>query len=88
MAQVMFANSRNVSFEKAKTGKRGSRLSYTPTMQITKPETTPLLISVFFRPTLGQTVWGDGENRDYLPLLASPQTARPLRDSASCVIIL
>jgi hypothetical protein len=27
---VMFANSCNVSFEKAETGKRGSRLSYTP----------------------------------------------------------
>jgi hypothetical protein len=37
---VMFANSRNVALEKAETGKRGSRLSYAPTMLIPKPETT------------------------------------------------
>jgi hypothetical protein len=48
VVQVMFANSRNVSFEKAKTGKRGSRLSYTPTMLIPKPETTSLPISGYF----------------------------------------
>jgi len=50
---VMFANSCNVSFEKAETGKRGSRLSYTPAMLIPKPETTSLLISGIFRKKCG-----------------------------------
>lgn len=53
---VMFANSRNVAFEKAETGKRGSRLSYTPTMLIPKPETTSLLILGIFPKNDGLTV--------------------------------
>jgi hypothetical protein len=52
----MFANSRNVSFEKAEAGKRGSRLSYAPTMLIPKSERTSLLISGIFPKKVGLTV--------------------------------
>jgi len=54
----MFANSCNVSFEKAETGKRGRRLSYTPAMLIPKPETTFLLISGVFRKKCGSDCLG------------------------------
>jgi hypothetical protein len=87
---VMFANSCNVSFEKAETGKRGSRLSYTPTMLIPKPETTSLLIPGISRQKVGSSVevrpsrmrCGRRSNP-----LAVGQTARPLRDLATSVIL-
>jgi len=61
---VMFANSRNVAFEKAETGKRGSRLSYAPTMINTQSEKTCLLNSCIFPKNVGLTV--------------EPQTVRPM----------